>query len=67
MREIVIVGDAAAYLDGVRVADFGWREDARAAMDAFARRYRAAGWTVHDHRPTELSEPTVAVNAGLAA
>ncbi len=56
MREVVIVEDCAAYVDGLRVADFGWRrEGARAAMDAFARRYRAAGWTVHDHRPSRVA------------
>ena len=66
MREVVIVGETAAYVGGVPI-DFGWRDDARAAMDAFARRYRAAGWTVHDHRPARLPEAKPRTEAGLAA
>lgn len=51
---MVVVSDTHAYVGGVPAADFSGAEDARRLMDAFVARYRAAGWPVHDHRPTRL-------------
>ena len=52
-RTIVAVSDTLAYANGWAIADFRAAAPgcARAQMDAFLAKYRAAGWWVVDQRP----------------